>query len=81
MRDLLKNFRTQEGPAFLVITSDITVAQSLAEEAMIMKDGRVIERGALADILRAPKAAYTLSLIEASAPVKDSALPPAAPLG
>jgi ABC-type microcin C transport system duplicated ATPase subunit YejF len=81
MRDLLKNFRTQEGPAFLVITSDIMVAQSLAEDAMIMKDGRVIERGSLADILRAPKAAYTLSLIEASAPVKNSALPPAVPQG
>jgi ABC-type microcin C transport system duplicated ATPase subunit YejF len=48
---------------------------------MIMKDGRVIERGSLADILRAPKAAYTLSLIEASAPVKNSALPPAVPQG
>jgi peptide/nickel transport system ATP-binding protein len=81
MRDLLKNFRTHEGPAFLVITSDITVAQSLAEDAMIMKDGRVIERGSLADILRTPKAAYTLSLIEASAPVKNSSLPPAAPQG
>jgi peptide/nickel transport system ATP-binding protein len=79
MRDLLKNFRTQEGPAFLVITSDITVALALAEDAMIMKDSRVIERGPLADILRAPKTVYTASLIEASAPVKNSALSPAAP--
>jgi peptide/nickel transport system ATP-binding protein len=81
MRDLLKNFRTQEGPAFLVITSDITVALALAEDAMIMKDSRVIERGPLADILRAPKTVYTASLIEASAPVKNSALPPAVPQG
>ena len=46
-----------------------------------MKDGRVIERGALADILRAPKDAYTRSLIEASAPVKNSTLSPDASRG
>jgi ABC-type glutathione transport system ATPase component len=68
MRDLLRNFRAEEGPAFLVITSDITVAQSLAETAMIFKDGHVIERGALVDIVRAPRTDYTRMLIEAASP-------------
>jgi peptide/nickel transport system ATP-binding protein len=68
MRDLLRSFRSDEGPAFLVITSDVTVAQTLAEDAMIFKDGHVIERGTLADILNAPKQAYTRALIEASSP-------------
>jgi ABC-type microcin C transport system duplicated ATPase subunit YejF len=66
MRDLLKSFRAEEGPAFLVITSDVSVAQALAEDAMIFKDGHVIERGALPDILRAPKEPHTRMLIEAS---------------
>jgi ABC-type glutathione transport system ATPase component len=69
MRDLLRSFRAEEGPAFLVITSDVTVAQALAEDAMIFKDGRVIERGSITDIVRAPKEAYTRSLIEAASPV------------
>jgi ABC-type microcin C transport system duplicated ATPase subunit YejF len=64
--DLLRNFREEEGPAFLVITADVSVAQALAGEAMIFKDGRVIERGPLAEILRAPKEPYTQALIEAS---------------
>ena len=66
MRDLLRNFRAQEGPAFLVITADFSVAQALCEEAMVFKDGRVIERGPLADLVRAPKEAQTKALIEAS---------------
>lgn len=64
--DLLRNFRQEEGPAFLVITADVSVAQALAGEAMIFKDGRVIERGPLAEILRAPREPYTRALIEAS---------------
>jgi peptide/nickel transport system ATP-binding protein len=66
MRDLLRNFRAQEGPAFLVITSDFAVAQALCEEAMVLKDGRVVERGLLADLIRAPKEPQTRALIDAS---------------
>ena len=35
------------------------VAQTLADEAMVMNDGRIIERGALADYPARPKDAYT----------------------
>ncbi len=66
VRDLLRNFRAQEGPAFLIVTSDIRVAQMLADEAFVMKDRMVIERGAVAELIRAPKNAYTKSFIEAS---------------
>jgi peptide/nickel transport system ATP-binding protein len=69
MRDLLRSFRAEEGPSFLVITSDMTVAETLAEDAMIFKDGRIVERGALADIVAAPKHPYTRMLIEAASPV------------
>jgi ABC-type microcin C transport system duplicated ATPase subunit YejF len=68
MRDLLRSFRADEGPAFLVITSDMTVAQALAEDAMIFRDGHVVERGALVDMVRAPKEAYTRTLIDAASP-------------
>jgi peptide/nickel transport system ATP-binding protein len=76
VRDLLRNFRAQEGPAFLVITSDIRVAQMLAEDAFVMKDRIVVERGPLADILRAPKEAYTKGFVEA-ARAPDTGLSPA----
>ncbi|MGH6871535.1 MAG: ATP-binding cassette domain-containing protein [Rhizomicrobium sp.] len=66
MRDLLRNFRAQEGPAFLVVTSDFAVARALCEDAMVLKSGHVIERGAIAGLARAPKEAQTRALIEAS---------------
>ena len=66
MRDLLRNLRAQEGPAFLVVTADFAVARGLCEEAMVLEDGRVIERGQLADLVRAPKEPQTKALIEAT---------------
>src|SRR6185437_4717670 len=73
LTELLEDFRRQEGPAFLVITADVGVAQVLAEDAMFFKDRKVVERGALRDILRNPKDEETRALIEASAPpVRDS---------
>jgi peptide/nickel transport system ATP-binding protein len=72
IRDLLKEFRRQEGPAFLVITADFSVADALAEDAFVMKGGRAIERGPLVEILRNPKELATKNLIDA---VKAAALP------
>ena len=65
MRDLLKTFRAEEGPAFLLITADFSVARALAETAFVFKDGRIIERGAVADIMAAPREMATRSLIDA----------------
>jgi peptide/nickel transport system ATP-binding protein len=77
LRELLTDFRSQEGPAFLVITSDFSVAQALADEAMVLKDRHVIERGPIHEILRAPKEAETRALIDAVAPPKPAPLPKA----
>jgi peptide/nickel transport system ATP-binding protein len=65
MREVLTDFRTHQGPAFLVITSDFTVAQTLAEEVMVFQDKKVVERGPILDVIRAPKEAVTRRLIEA----------------
>jgi peptide/nickel transport system ATP-binding protein len=75
LRELLTDFRAQEGPAFLVITTDFSVAQALADEAMVLKDRRVIERGPIHEILRAPKEVETRALIDAVAPPKPAPLP------
>jgi ABC-type microcin C transport system duplicated ATPase subunit YejF len=79
MRDLLQSFRNEEGPAFLVVTADVGVARALAEEAMVFQGGRIVERGALAAILQAPRNPYTKALVEASRLPDSSTLSPAAP--
>jgi ABC-type microcin C transport system duplicated ATPase subunit YejF len=65
IRDLLRDFRRQEGCGFLVITTDFSVADALAEEAFVFQSGRVVERGALAQILKNPKETETKRLIDA----------------
>ena len=65
MREVLTDFRVTQDPAFLVITSDLTVAQALADEAMVFREGRVVERGAIVDLIKTPKDEATKALIEA----------------
>jgi len=65
LREVLSDFRADYGPAFLIVTSDFTVAQALADEAFVFRDGKVVERGPIVDLLRASKDAATRALIEA----------------
>jgi peptide/nickel transport system ATP-binding protein len=66
--ELLDDLRKQEGPAFLVITADVGVAQVLAEDALFFKNGKVVERGPLRDLLKNPKDEETRKLIAAAVP-------------
>jgi peptide/nickel transport system ATP-binding protein len=65
MREVLSDFRAYQGPAFLVITADFTVAQALADDAFVFHEGKVVDRGAIVDILKTPKHPHTKQLIEA----------------
>jgi peptide/nickel transport system ATP-binding protein len=67
LREVLVDFRATQGPAFLVVTADFTVAQALADEAMVFHDGKLVERGSIAHIVREPKHEATKALIEAVA--------------
>lgn len=65
MREVLSDFRAHQGPAFLVITADFTVAQALADEAFVFDGGNVVERGLVSEILKSPKHPRTKALIAA----------------
>jgi peptide/nickel transport system ATP-binding protein len=65
MREVLVDFRATQGPAFLVVTSDFTVAQALADDAMVFHDGKIVERGSIAHIVREPKHDASKALIQA----------------
>lgn len=65
MREVLTDFRVTQDPAFLVITSDLTVAQALADEAMVFRDGKVVERGAIVGLIKEPKDEATQALVAA----------------
>jgi peptide/nickel transport system ATP-binding protein len=63
MRELLTDFRQQEGSAFLLITSDLAIAQALSDEAIVFHEGRMVARGPVHELLNEPKEAALKSLI------------------
>jgi ABC-type microcin C transport system duplicated ATPase subunit YejF len=65
MREVLADFRRHQEAAFLVVTSDFTVAQALAEDVFVFKDGKIVERGPVAKLLKSPQEQATRELIDA----------------
>lgn len=65
LREVLIDFRATQETAFLVLTSDLTIAQSLAEDALVFDAGKMVERASIAHLVYAPQANATKSLIEA----------------
>ena len=63
--DALRRLRDQ-GAAVLFVTHDFAVAKRMGGEMMVMKDGRIVERGTVESVLWKPKADYTRALVAAS---------------
>jgi peptide/nickel transport system ATP-binding protein len=67
---LLDDIQARLGIGLLFITHDLRVAAQICDEVMVMQRGRVVEHGPAAEILSAPKEAYTRQLLDA-APGRD----------
>ena len=48
----------------MLISHDLAVIRYMTEEALVMKDGQVVERGSTYQLLEAPAHPYTQSLVE-----------------
>jgi len=70
---LLQHLSADRGMALLFISHDIALIAGVVGEAMVMKDGELIERGAVADIVARPQHEYTRELVR-SARVLELAL-------
>ncbi len=64
--DHLEHLVRERGIALLIITHDLAVAADRADRVLVMQDGRVVEEGRPAEVLVAPRAAYTRRLIAAA---------------
>ncbi|MEU8896485.1 ABC transporter ATP-binding protein [Nocardia sp. NPDC048505] len=62
--DLLADLQAEFGTALLLISHDLGVVQHIAHRVVVMKDGRVVESGAVDAVLRSPRAEYTRRLLE-----------------
>ncbi|WP_423833883.1 dipeptide ABC transporter ATP-binding protein [Streptomyces manipurensis] len=63
--DLLHGLREERGLALLLVTHDVGVAAESVDELLVMRDGRAVERGPVAEVLAAPAEPYTRALLAA----------------
>jgi peptide/nickel transport system ATP-binding protein len=61
--ELLGRLRRERGMALLLITHDLGVVAETCDEVAIMYAGRVVERGAVADVFARPRHPYTRGLL------------------
>lgn len=64
--DLLKELQREFQMSYLFITHDMGVVNYIADEVIVMKNGRVIESGPKDQVLYDPKEEYTKTLIASS---------------
>ena len=64
--DLLRDLQKRHNLAYLFISHDLKVVRALADEMIVMRDGRVVEQGSAEQIFEAPKEAYTRALMAAA---------------
>lgn len=68
--ELLRELRAAQDLTLVMVSHDIGVVQSLCDEVIVMKGGRIVEEGPTEKVLLAPQVAYTRHLL-ASIPVID----------
>jgi peptide/nickel transport system ATP-binding protein len=76
---LLHGLRSELGLSYLLITHDVEVVRLMCERVVMMRHGRIVEEGATADVLAAPKTDYGRTLM-ASVP-KLKQIPAVTPAG
>ncbi|MFT5538698.1 MAG: microcin C transport system ATP-binding protein, partial [Alphaproteobacteria bacterium] len=64
--DLLRELQDRHGLAYMFISHDLRVVRALADEVLVIKDGKVMEYGLAGEVFDAPKTPYTKALMAAA---------------
>lgn len=64
--DLLRDLQDRYNLAYLFISHDLKVVRALSDEVVVMKDGKVVERGLAQRIFDSPQQDYTKALLAAA---------------
>jgi microcin C transport system ATP-binding protein len=77
---LLKEIQTRMGMAILFITHDLGIVRKIADRVCIMKQGKIVEHGPVAQVFGAPQHPYTCELLAAEPKGKAPSLNPGGPV-
>lgn len=68
--NLMAGLQRETGASFLFISHDLSIVHYLSDRIIVLKQGRVVERGSAEEVYRDPQQDYTRLLLDA-APVPD----------
>lgn len=68
--DLLNDLQDRFNLTYMFISHDLRVVRALADNILVMKDGKVVESGPAADVFNAPQQLYTQALLAAALDLK-----------
>ncbi len=66
MVDLLRDLQKRHDLTYLFISHDLRVVAALASRLLVLRNGKMIEEGAAAELFKAPKTDYTRALFAAA---------------
>ena len=64
--DLLRDLQIRHKLAYLFISHDLKVVRALADEVVVLRHGKVVERGSARQVFDQPQTPYTQALIAAA---------------
>ncbi|GIK97238.1 MAG: microcin C ABC transporter ATP-binding protein YejF [Alphaproteobacteria bacterium] len=64
--DLLRDLQERHRLAYMFISHDLRVVRALADEVVVLKDGKVVEQGSAERIFHRPEQPYTRALMAAA---------------
>ncbi|MEV7769184.1 ABC transporter ATP-binding protein [Microbacterium sp. NPDC086615] len=63
--DVLRRLQRERGLTYLFVSHDLALVRQIADTVSVLKDGRVVEAGRVADVLSHPREEYTRALVDA----------------
>jgi microcin C transport system ATP-binding protein len=78
--ELLRDLKGAHGMSMLFITHDLGIVRRIADVVCVMKEGKIVETGAVADVFKAPRHPYTCALLAAEPKPDPAPLQPKAPI-
>jgi oligopeptide/dipeptide ABC transporter ATP-binding protein len=75
---LLADLKRSRSMALVLITHDLAALAGVADRVLVMRAGRIVESGPVAQVLKSPREPYTQQLLRAARAVTTLAVPPPA---